>query len=284
MGCGELSKIKKSQSVPLLIKPRISKELRRGETISTGQESKRGSVLETERQNDVQDKLCLKFRIFDEFKDLIAHEASYQEVSSSLVAYRNDMKYLKQKWIMFKSALSYFDLITHGCCIDDFHLTDGLVVVLVSSLASNKALEIDVITHSEAPYIVYLTAANCHKDTLELIRAWQSLATVLCHFSNKRILKISKILSRFEDLMVSYKKYIPAANEVKTLKKSAKNLKSLIDCIKNLMSQINNAHASLKTFILSFKTRKPELETLGKAAMQTYCYSGEQIVHYILGK
>ena len=96
MGCGELSKIKKHQTVKVSLKPRVNKTFIRGETISTDNSSRFSSRIGTEKRLDV-DKICLKFKIFDSFEDFAARELNSKENSKELTdTFANDLRYIKK--------------------------------------------------------------------------------------------------------------------------------------------------------------------------------------------
>lgn len=285
MGCGELSKIKKSQSVPLLISARVSKELRRGETLSTDRDSRISSRAISVKVPEYQEKICLKFRIFEEFHDLIAQELS-SSVDSHQVLYEyiNDIKKIKKYWIMFRSAISYFDLATHGSCIEDYKINDGVAIMLISCVASRKNFDTDILFHIETPYIVFLSTANCHRETIIMMRAWQNLASVMSKISGKKIALLEKILEKFIVLINQYEKYTPTSDEERDINKSKKNIKNLVLVLKKLVSDLKDSHKQMKEFVGTFKAKRLEIEELGELALKKLNYSGDQIVHNIISK
>ncbi|OMJ77372.1 hypothetical protein SteCoe_23070 [Stentor coeruleus] len=285
MGCGELSKIKKSQSVPLLISARVSKELRKGETLNTDQNSRLSYRALSVKVPEYNEKICLKFRIFEEFHDLIAQEiSSSMDSNQVLYEYITDIKKIKKYWIMFRSAVSYFDLATHGSCIDDYKISDGVAIMLISCVASGKNFDTDILFHIETPYIVFLSTANCHKETIFMMKAWQNLTLAMLKLSGKKIDSLEKILEKFFMLIGQHEKYIPKSNEERDIKKSKKHIKNLILVLKKLISDLKDSHKQMKEFVGTFKAKRSEIEELGELALKKLNYSGDQIVHYIICK
>lgn len=94
MGCGELSKIKKSQSLPILMKSRISKEFKRGETISTERNSRHSSRIDSIRTIENKERGCLKFKIFEEFYDIVPQ---IEGSSENILQYSQDITYVKKQ-------------------------------------------------------------------------------------------------------------------------------------------------------------------------------------------
>ena len=183
---------------------------------------------------------------------------------------------------MLKSAISYFELITHGSCIENFSIADGAIILLISNIASKNELDSDIFLINSPPYIQFLSAQNCHHDTLTLIRGWQGVSSALSRFSKKKIENIERIEKKFLKLLDQYIFYIPQPEEVKDIQKSRKNVSKLIESTKNLLTEVNEFHQIMIKFVTSFKSRKQEIEKLGETAAKNCCFSGEKIVHYIL--
>lgn len=285
MGCGNLSKTKNSNSIPLLIRRRISKELLRGETVSTDQGSRHSSRPNSLKVIRAKEIKCLRFQIFEDFQDLMPQELNSSAKSSVLAdSLRNDIKFLKKYWILYTSALSYFELLTHGSCINDFSTSDGVIVLLISSIASNNRFNEEIIILDEPPYIHFESSHNCHKKTVKIIRAWQSLSSALTKLSLKKLETIEKLLEKFIKMRDQYSLYRPAPDEVKSIKKSQKNISKLIDCLEKLVQGVKSSHKTMKEFSSSFALRQAELESLGNEANENEYFTGEEIVHYILSK
>jgi hypothetical protein len=283
MGCGEMSKIKKTQVLLIPIRNRVSRELKRGETIATSSQfsSRVGSV----QMLVSAEKVCLKFNIFEDFQDLMPQKPnSSPQCSPEAEQYIKDLKYIKRFWVSFKSAMSYFNLMTHGCCIEDFSVTDGILILLISNLASKNSFGTDMEITAQPPYIQFLSAYNCHGETILIIRAWQNLSDVLDKFTSKKKLNFERILERFGVLIAEYSSYDPAERRSKAISKSWKRLKALIENTKGLLNDIEESQKAVKKFALSFRARKAEIESFGQIAFQFSCFTGEQIVHHILSK
>ena len=285
MGCGNLSKSRKGIILPITINRRVSKELLRGETLSTDRDSRRSSRVSSLKLLAIQETTCLKFKIFEDFQDLIPEEADTRTETSDLAhGCRKDIKFIKKHWILFNSALSYFELVTHGSCIDNFCITDGVVILILSNISSGNKLDIEIAVTTEVPYVQILSSHNCHKDTIVLIKAWQNIVSVLNKFTAPKIKSMEEILGRFEKLLHEYEIYEPDQSEVKQIKKSKKNLRKLIECIRSLLKDVKFSHESMKEFVANFKLRREELEKLGALANNQGQFTGEQIVHYILSE
>ena len=174
--------------------------------------------------------------------------------------------------------------MTHGSCIEDFCISDGAFILIISNISSGNKLDQEIAIINEAPYVQILSSHNCHRDTIMIIRAWQNISSVLTKFTPSKIKAIENILERFVKLVHEYDIYEPSESEVKIIKKSKKNLGKLVECIRSLLRDVKYSHESMKEFVATFKLRREELEKLGALANEQGDFTGEQIVHYILSE
>ena len=104
---------------------------------------------------------------------------------------------------------------------------------------------------------------------------------MLRRFSEKKRSLVENILDRFIKLKGIYSDYKPSQDE-KYIIKTLKNLKVFIETIEKLLKEIEETEELLKNFIKQYPLRKIEIENIGSSAYGQMCYSGKDIVHFIL--
>ena len=278
MGCCLTSKQKKPSILPILDKSRISSDLPRGQTLPTSR-----STVQFLYNSEFNEKICLKLRIFEEFQEVFPASVSEScENNPSLTSYKKNIRYIKKSWNLFKTSFSYFSDTTHGCCIENYSITDGIVILMILSLASGKILDKDINLLNEPPFIL-LNYENNETSTI-IMKSWESLSRVIQSFCLKKLAKLEKVILKFEALLESYEEYEPDQGEEKEFKKSEKNIRKLVDCAKGLKNDVVSAIKSIKEFVNSFEERRSRIEVLGREAqLNGYC-TGEYIVHLLLNK
>lgn len=279
MGCGHVWK-KTASKNQLLAKHRISIKVIEGDSIKTARNS--DQIIEFKKKvSDPHKKICLKLQIFEDFQDVFPVSISGNS-NPTLTKYQSNLNYIKSAWVNLKSAFSYFDQVAHGCCISNFSLKDGLIILLISSLASGKKLFKDIKIQFDPPYIIFEDCNFTNPDTDKIVGAWNSLARLLEKFNNKKIEKIMKMKEKFVLLIESYQICQPLPGEERGIKKSEKNIRKLIGCCDELNSDLMIANRCVQEFFLNFDKGKEELVRLGNMATDMKVYCGEGIVHYVL--
>ena len=278
MGCCLTSKHKKPSIRPILDKSRISSDQPHGQTLPTS----RGTV-QLLYNSEFNEKLCLKLRIFEEFQEVFPASVSEScENNPSLTSYKKNIRYIKKSWNLFKTSFSYFSDTTHGCCIENYSITDGIVIMMILSLASGKILDKDISLINEPPFILF-NSENDETSTL-ITKSWESLSRVIQSFCLKKLVKLEKVILKFEALLESYQEYEPDEGEEKEFRKSEKNIRKLVDCAQGLKNDVVGAIESIKEFVNSFEERRSRIEDLGKEAQEKGYCTGEYIVHLLLNK
>lgn len=279
MGCGHVWR-KSTSKNSLLCKNRISLKVIEGDSIKTARNS--DQITENQKQlPDPHKKICLKLQIFEDFQDVFPVSISGNS-NPILTKYQSSLNYIKKAWVNFKSAFSYFDQVTHGCCISNFSLKDGLIILLISSLASGKKLFKDLKIQFDPPFIIFQDNSFSNPDTEKIAGAWSILAKLIEKFNNKKIEKIENMKEKFVLLIESYQNCQPLPGEEKGIRKSEKNIRKLIGCCEELNSDLMIANRCVQEFFLNFDKGKEELVRLAGVAMDMKVYCGEGIVHYVL--
>lgn len=262
----------------MLDKSRISPDLPRGQTLPTSR-----SPVQVLYNSEFNEKLCLKLKIFEEFQEVFPASVSEScENNPSLTSYKKNIRFIKKSWNSFKTSFSYFSDTTHGCCIENYSITDGLVIMLISSLASGQIIDKDIDLVPEPPFILFNLENN--ETSSIIVKSWESLSKVIQRFCLKDLAKLEKIILKFETILESFDEYDPDEEEEKEFRKSEKNIRKLVDCALGLRDDVVGAVESVKEFVGSFEERRKEIEGLAREAKENGYYTGEYIVHLLLNK
>jgi hypothetical protein len=278
MGCCIPSKPRKSFIKPIIDKSRISSDLTKKNSLPTS----RGTI-HLIYNSEFKEKLCLKLKIFEEFQDLFPSSLSEScENNPSLTSYKKNIKFIKKSWNLFKTSFSFFSETTHGCCIENYSIIDGIFILLVSVLASGVNFDSEVVLLSEPPFLIVNVKTN--NDTSLILKSWESLSSVFQAFHLKKMQKLKKVILKFQSLLESYENFQPDEGEEKDFKKSEKNIRKLILCAEGLRSDVENDMNEILEFVKCFEGRKEEIWRFAQEAALNFCFSGEYIVHLVLNK
>ena len=176
---------------------------------------------------------------------------------------------IRKSWILFTANRNYFETSVHKICITNYKIEDGLLIMIVSAVASRNLESITFL--GVAPFIKF--SGKYHKDTECMIKAWNEFAEFI------KVAKEKNLADKVESYTYLLSEYLTLCEErsLRYIKKSIKAANEFIDGYRQAIDGINS-------FLNTIKTDKALITQYATQACGDSKYSADQIVHSLISQ
>ena len=211
----------------------------------------------------LQDKPCFKIQLQKQFNEFIINDLE----SSHPLARK--LYNIRKSWIIFTANRNYFESTVHKTCIANYKIEDGLLIMIVSAVASRN---FESITFLDIPPFIKFSG-KYHTDTECMVKAWKELAEFLTIATEKNI------VDKLESYSYLLSEYLTLCEEPssKYIKKSIKAVNEFIDGCRTAIDGIQN-------FVNTVQTDKDLIVKYATQACGASKYSAKQIVHSLISE
>ena len=223
---------------------------------------------------------CLKIKIIPEDNSISSYNInlSRTQLYMASLEYTPDYDYIRQTFTAYKLAYEYFCGLVHEICLPEFDISEGIFVFLVS-LTANKTASIRYLPSS--PYIEVTGEVNNESNVL--LQQWKKLCEVIAEVLAKNSHKITKSMKRLEIFIKILQGHLGTTARPIKIVKTIELCSSAIATGKDIIEVVKSLNETIEKFFVNIKVQMKDIQKYANLAEKTEAFTGERIVHALLG-
>ena len=223
---------------------------------------------------------CLKIKIIPEDNSISCHKInlSSTQLYMASLEYTPDYNYIKKQFSAYVSALGYFSSLVHDICLSKFEMTEGIFILLVS-ITANKTASIKYTPNS--PYIEVTGEINSESNIL--LQQWNNLCGIIAEVLVKDSHKIKKSMKRLEIFRKLMQEHLESSARPIKIEKNIELCNCAITTGDDLIGEATVRNESITKFFMNIQVQLKDIEKYGNLAQKAEIFTGERIVHVLLG-
>lgn len=221
---------------------------------------------------------CLKIKILPEDRSVSAYtiNLSCTQLYMASLEYIPDYNYIKEIYTEFSNTLRHFANLVHDACLNDFVLTEGIFIFLVS-IGANKGVAVKYL--SSSPFLE--VKGELSEDTKFMLQEWNCLCGVIENVLKKDAQKLKKSIQRLENFSGILQQKLELVRNTK-IEKNLTICKIAVKTGEELLAEVASNKALIEKFFISIDIHKKDIKKYGKLAQKSGICTGERIVHTLL--
>jgi hypothetical protein len=228
------------------------------------------------RMNSNPSATCLKIKIIHETHKIISStlNLSGTQIYMASIEYIPDYNFIKESYFSYVSSLRYFCNLAHECCLENFEISDGIFIMLVSIYAHKNA---SLVYINKYPFINIPEGLS--EETKQIVSSWTGLMEICTELSKNNSWKLSKSIQRLNIFKDALEEDLESSLRPGKVHRAIKICEAAIDTGNELISKIKDTLKASENFFSNIQTHKPLIQEFSKKAVDLEIFSGEKIIH-----